>query len=828
MTGQRSWTRELGIAWIHLAVLWAFAFAQPLLEVLADSPEFFVARRNTGLDIVVMACALIIVPPSVLVLLEALLLRVPAVRRRVHLVLVAALGAAFALQIWIDLLGAAAAVLITLALVAGFVLALGYARLPAVPTALSVLAPAPLAIVLYFLLLSPVAKLVLPQSESAASQTAAGTGAPVVMVVFDEFSSAGLLDSQGHIDRSRFPNFAALADHSTWYRNATTVADRTSRAVPALLTGRLADAEELPTAADQPNSLFTLLGDRYAFRVEEPATDICPERLCGEEERPPLDDRLSSLVSDLSVVSLHLLLPEELADDLPPIDRSFGDFRGQGFDNGDRRRTGSRDLPGDALRNRVELFDQLVRGLQPDSHRPTLHLLHVGLPHRPWEYLPDGRQYRPVRGGPPGESLIDDPAPATQMLQQYMLQLTYLDRLLGGLLRRMRALGLDQSAALVVTADHGVSFRPGDQLRSATQTNIGEIAGVPLFIKAPGQRRGRIDDSHVRTVDVVPTLADDLELTPRWKTDGHSLARGGGAGPASVRVKTIFDDTTSVSFADFVRARDAAAAHIHDTFGPGISGLFELGSDRGVIGAAVGRLQTASAGGTLAELDAPQQLAAVDLRDVVLPVSVSGKLTGTPADRLRLAIALNGRVSAVTSAYRDRGELVFTALVPPSALRSGSNSVSVFAIRGRQPHPTLLSLQRQRQLDFGLEERSGTTVIVAPHRREIVVDPKAAQGFVEEIRAAPEVPLVVSGWALTSRKTPIDRVLLFVGDRFIAASEPSREREDVAEHFGNSALNSGYSLWAAPGALGDEGKRAVRVFAVTGSRASELRRLQIR
>jgi hypothetical protein len=811
--------RELGIAWLHLAVLWAFAFAQPLFEVLADSPEFFVARRNTAADIVVIASATVILPPTLLVLAEAAVARWPRVRQGLHLAFVGILAAAFALQVLIDVLGSGAAVLIALAILAGGGLAFAYARFPALRTVLSVLAPAPVFLLVWFLLLSPVADLVLPQSESSAAprNAAAGNGAPVVMVVFDEFSTAALMDAHGNIDRSRFPNFAALAEQSTWYRNATTVADRTSAAVPALLTGETAEPGQLPTAADHPNSLFTLLGDSYDLDVEEPATDVCPERLCGEEERPPEDERLRSLVSDLSVVSLHLLLPEELADDLPPIDRSFGDFRGRGLDTGDSAASGSQDIPTDAIRNRVGEFKDLISGLD-QSRRPTLHFLHVGLPHRPWEYLPDGRRYRSLRGPPPGEHLIEDPASSENMLQQYMLQLTHVDDLLGRLLRRMHQLGLDESAALVVTADHGISLRPGDELRTATPTNIGEIAGVPLFIKAPGQRHGRVDDSPAQTIDIVPTLAKDLELEPAWHPDGHALTDGARPTLATVRLLTIFDKTTSVSFDRFLAARDAAAARIRSTFGPGVEGLFELGSDRALIGSKLGGMPVASATGAQVEWDDPSAFADVDLGASVAPVTVSGRLTGTSADHLRLAIALNGRVSAVTSAYRDRGELVFTTLVSPSALRSGSNSLALFAIRGRS---TLVPLRQARQLQYELEERSGGSTVVVGPDRESLVAPAAAEGFVEKVDGGQGRAVVVDGWAVTARKTPVDQVLLFAGDRFVDASRPLGERPDVAAHFGdNNALKSGFRLSGPPTI--DPNGDSLRVFAVTGDRATEL------
>ena len=84
----------------HLAVLWSFAVAQPLLDLLGDAPEFFVARENTRGDIILLALTVTLVPPLALTAVEALLWAVsPRLRRAVHLLLVALLVAAFLLQL---------------------------------------------------------------------------------------------------------------------------------------------------------------------------------------------------------------------------------------------------------------------------------------------------------------------------------------------------------------------------------------------------------------------------------------------------------------------------------------------------------------------------------------------------------------------------------------------------------------------------------------------------------------------------------------------------------------------------------------------------------
>ena len=66
---------------------------------------------------------------------------------------------------------------------------------------------------------------------------------------------------------------------------------------------------------------------------------------------------------------------------------------------------------------------------------------------------------------------------------------------------RLRRTGLYDRTLVVVMADHGVSFRPGNCRRRVTRTNFADLASIPLFIKAPTQRKGRIDDRPATSVD---------------------------------------------------------------------------------------------------------------------------------------------------------------------------------------------------------------------------------------------------------------------------------------------------------------------------------------
>ena len=410
---------------------------------------------------------------------------------------------------------------LALAIAAGLALAWGLAlrRGRVARTFVNVLSPAPLLFLALFLLGSGVTQLVLPGRAEVATASVR-SGAPVVMVVFDEFPLTSLLDRDGRIDRVRYPSFAALAARSTWYR-ARHHGARTPRPTPcprsSTAAGRArARSRRWPSTRE---NLFTLLGGSYRLNVSEEATRLCPPSLCPDAVQPALGTRLRSLVLDSGVVYAHVAAPEALEKRLPSVTEGWGDFAGG--DAGDA----VLELLGGG--GRPARFDAWARSIRPSS-APTLHFKHVLLPHVPVQYLPDGHGYTRGGGRPAGltgPDTADVPFLVRQRYQRHLLQVGFTDRLLGRLIARLRATGLWDRALVVVVADHGVSFRVGQEDgRKVTPENVEDIAPVPLFIKTPGQRAGRVSTRPTQTIDVLPTIADELGVTLPWRVDGRSAA----------------------------------------------------------------------------------------------------------------------------------------------------------------------------------------------------------------------------------------------------------------------------------------------------------------
>ena len=139
--------------------------------------------------------------------------------------------------------------------------------------------------------------------------------------------------------------------------------------------------------------------------------------------------------------------------------------------------------------------------------------------------LRTGQRFTLQRGdvGLRNERWLDDEWAATIRYQRHLLQLQYVDTVVGALVSQLRDAGLYDDALLIVTADHGTSLRSGFPFLQATEASFVDIAAVPLFFKSPGQRQGETVDTNVETIDILPTLAAALGVRLPWTADGANV-----------------------------------------------------------------------------------------------------------------------------------------------------------------------------------------------------------------------------------------------------------------------------------------------------------------
>ena len=476
---------------------------------------------------------------------------------------------------------------------------------------------------------------------SAPRQHREGPPRTIVVVVFDELPLTSLMGPGGRIDAGRYRSFGGLADTATWYRGATAVQDSTALAVPAMLDGRYPKRGLRSDVISHPVNLFTLLAPSYEVNASEEATGLCPTSLCE-----PLEGTASS----------HL---------------------GGG---------------------KVRRFRDFVRSIHP-RERPTLWFKHVLLPHVPWQFYPSGRHYRrhapePIPGlnGPEG---FGDPWLVKVSYQRHLLQLGLADRLLGELLGRVRRLGLFRDALVVVVADHGIGFHVGVERRTVTPRNVEDLAPVPLIVKLPGQRRGRIVDAHVETIDVLPTILELARVRTNRRMDGRSLLRPVGSQADRVRIFHRIGTTLNTVGGEYsfdpgevVRRRQAAVHRKLALFGSGsdLERLYRIGPHAELVGRAAAGLPRVD-GVAAARIHQAKELRDVDPASGFVPGEITGELpNGRPRGGRPIALALDGTIVAVGRTFSLEGSAAesFEMIVPEAAFRHGAMDARVFEIVTRR------------------------------------------------------------------------------------------------------------------------------------------------
>ena len=517
---------------LSVMVVFAFAVAQPLLDLVGRNPEFFLARAAPKIDIWLVVVVTLLVVPSLLAMVIVLARAIhPIVGATAHLLVFGGLGAALVISLiqhspaerLVDLVEVAVAVLVGTAIWVAFV-DFSWAK-----TLIRFASIAPVAFAAVFTLLSPTSQLLFaagPLEKPAG--VAVDNPVPVVLVVFDEFPLASLIDAEGNIPEDLYPAFARLADEGIWFRNAVGVEQQTEEAIPTILTGRHpTDRDAIPTASDYPLNLFSLLSDVYEIHASESVTELCPSYACSNRSRAvsPPAIRWATLASDLSIVSAHLLLPPDLARGLPSIRQTWGDFAGATPEAREQFNLIGRfnELLDEDRRTQVARFLDLLG--QP-ADQPSFYFAHLLFPHVPWTYLPNGQAYR-VQAPAPGSTAIgweSDEWLVMQAYQRHLLQVQYADTIVSRVIGTLEERGMYDDALIVVVADHGAADAPDiDFRRAITESTVGHVAAVPFFVKLPGERAGHIDDYRAETTDVLPTIADALGMRVPWRVEGTSL-----------------------------------------------------------------------------------------------------------------------------------------------------------------------------------------------------------------------------------------------------------------------------------------------------------------
>jgi hypothetical protein len=669
------------LAFLELLGLCGLAIAQPLLEVTGHSPDWFLFNSASTSDIVLLLIgATLLVPVALWALGAATGIAGRRVREVAHAALVTGVFVVLAIVLGKDVTALRGLRLTVLAVAAGGALAAVYAKSQFLRQLLRFASVGPVLFVALFVLASPSGAVLLHKDLSARRSAQAGAAAvkhpPIVMIVFDEFPLMSLMDGDGGIDASRYPNFARLARGSTWYRNATGVSGYTPYAVPAMLTGRYPYKFAAPFYGEYPDNLFTLLSGTYDLRVQESVTLLCPPRDCptGSHDEP-VGGSTRAVLAGSAALLRRIVSPRDSTED-PTAGFREPTAAERETESKSRQPATSveKDFRFDAIKeSQPARFTTFIDGLRPAT-KPTLHFLHVLLPHVPYRHLPSGTRYDAPKiitlRGDAGERR---PWYLKLSRERFDAQLAYTDSLIGETMRTLRKSGLYDQALVVVTADHGVNFTP-DKYKRDYRGSEADVLWVPLFVKEPGQTSGKVDDRNWEHADLLPTVADYAHVKIPWETDGIDQLRQTRDRSEKRFYPNPGKRITVEGPNNFAKALRGWA--------PPVPTLPEF------VGKRADKLTVAGEGPVA-------RVKSLDAFDDVhpgaeVPAFVYGLLpSDVPADT-RIAIAVNGRVGTVaTVARQDASHLWFAGFIQDERLFvAGANKLELFVVDrdGRHLH----------------------------------------------------------------------------------------------------------------------------------------------
>jgi hypothetical protein len=273
------------------------------------------------------------------------------------------------------------------------------------------------------------------------------------------------------------------------------------------------------------------------------------------------------------------------------------------------------------------------------------------------------------------------PWAVAQNRQRHLLQLGFVDGLIGEIVQQLKRAVLYERALVVVTSDRGVSYRPGEPEHRMTDLTAPDIARVPLVIKPPA-RLGisrQISDDNAEIVDILPTIAGVIGVSVPGAIDGSSLL---DASRSDRPVKRFFTDGSEGS-REFRPSGPSMSSALRRKFA-----LF--GDDRHnthwapmaprydrLIGQPVSELSVADGGGAVT-LAHPAAFDDVDPAATAIVFDVGGQFA-VPHPGEFVVVAVNGVVEAVTQTWESepRG---WVATPRFDAWKRGRNVVDVFVV----------------------------------------------------------------------------------------------------------------------------------------------------
>ena len=120
----------------------------------------------------------------------------------------------------------------------------------------------------------------------------------------------------------------------------------------------------------------------------------------------------------------------------------------------------------------------------------------------------------------PAQGKLDDDL-ARNLIHGYYASVSYMDALIGKLIKELDDLGLRDNTTIILWSDHGYFL--GEHGFWCKHSTFHEAVKIPFIISSPGYAKNQITDSFTELVDVYPTLCELANITPPTYIHGKSL-----------------------------------------------------------------------------------------------------------------------------------------------------------------------------------------------------------------------------------------------------------------------------------------------------------------
>lgn len=107
------------------------------------------------------------------------------------------------------------------------------------------------------------------------------------------------------------------------------------------------------------------------------------------------------------------------------------------------------------------------------------------------------------------------------LIHGYYASITYMDALIGELLKSLDELGIKDNTTIVLWSDHGYFL--GEHGFWCKHSTFYEAVKIPLYISAPNYAKNKTTNSFTELVDIYPTLCDIAGIIPPKHLQGESV-----------------------------------------------------------------------------------------------------------------------------------------------------------------------------------------------------------------------------------------------------------------------------------------------------------------